>query len=458
MTDVLDVPVTHIDPNPDNPRHSLGDLRALVDSVKRQGIINPLTVRPNGADGTYQLVAGHRRLAAAIRADLTTVPVVVRADLGDEDSVALALVENLHRDDVDPVDEAHGYSQLKTFGWKQQDIAKAVGRSAGHVSKRLKLLELSDEVIKQVRAGELTVELAYEVATKSQKLGFDADSMATTLVAKHHPEDRAEALEEVVGDHKWMADADAFATNLQHQGFIRLAGEWDDPHFRHHFKPASKVAAPIDHWDAGGAQRLDVDVDEHRSEPCARFHVASRKYDPDEPLVARWWCIDPNRHMPQGDSPVKMSTPAQAKAREEEKRKEAAAELRAARRHRDAYIDRLFTDAAIAGGIDYDLVEDRAWQVLISRLDTHTAQKACGYLKLKPVETTQRGAGVEWQTEDYKAPLVIALTQDLGRTLLAITLAHGERLESSWSDSPQLDDHRGFLEDLGYRPDEELPL
>ena len=149
-----------------NVRTGLGDLDTLVESVREVGILTPVTVSGHGAngDGRWVLVAGYRRVAAAHKAGLSQVPALVTEVAGDDERLVAALVENLVREDLDPVDEARGFALLVEAGWSQGKVSRRVGRSKGHVSKRLRLLVLSPEVQERVRAGDITVEHAYQIS------------------------------------------------------------------------------------------------------------------------------------------------------------------------------------------------------------------------------------------------------------------------------------------------------
>jgi ParB family transcriptional regulator, chromosome partitioning protein len=127
----------------------------LADSVRVQGIVQPVVVRPL-EDGRYELVAGERRWRAARMAGLATVPAIVRPG-DDRDSLLIALVENVAREDLSPVDEARAYSVLQDeFGLSLGEVAEHVGRSKPAVSNRLRLLELPDDVLGLVERGRLT--------------------------------------------------------------------------------------------------------------------------------------------------------------------------------------------------------------------------------------------------------------------------------------------------------------
>jgi ParB/RepB/Spo0J family partition protein len=152
-----------------NNRRSLGDITELADSIRSVGLLQPLLVwkRPiNGAvtepKGYLHVIAGHRRLAASKQAGLTQVPVIV-VQQDEKLRMESLLVENLPRLDLDPLEEADGYKRLLELGLKQQDIAAKVGRSPAHVSKRLSLLELPDEVHQLVLSGKLHLVDALEL-------------------------------------------------------------------------------------------------------------------------------------------------------------------------------------------------------------------------------------------------------------------------------------------------------
>ena len=140
--------VADIHPNPRQPRRRFEPEAhaGLADSIKAQGVVQPVLVRPRAAGG-YELIAGERRWRAAREAGLETVPAVVRT-ADDRDSLLLGLVENVAREALSPVEEAHAYAVLvDEFGLSLGEIAERVGRSKPSVSNRLRLLELPDEVL-----------------------------------------------------------------------------------------------------------------------------------------------------------------------------------------------------------------------------------------------------------------------------------------------------------------------
>jgi ParB family transcriptional regulator, chromosome partitioning protein len=156
-TELVHLPVGSITANSRQPRKRLDPERIeeLAESVRAQGIVQPVVVRPL-PEGRYELIAGERRWRAARKAGLATVPALVRPS-DDRESLLLALVENVAREDLSPVDEARAYAVLvDEFGLSLGDLSEQVGRSKPAVSNRLRLLELPDDVIGLVERGQLS--------------------------------------------------------------------------------------------------------------------------------------------------------------------------------------------------------------------------------------------------------------------------------------------------------------
>ena len=165
------LPIYKVEPNPDQPRRNFDEeeLEALADSIREHGIIQPLTVRELNS-GYYQIIAGERRWRAARIAELSEVPVVI-IEADDKKAMELALIENLQRQDLNPVEEALGYrSLMEDHGLTQEEAAKRVGKSRPAVANALRLLSLCPEVLDKVRTGELTPGHARAVLTlKTEK-------------------------------------------------------------------------------------------------------------------------------------------------------------------------------------------------------------------------------------------------------------------------------------------------
>ncbi len=151
------VAIEFVKPNPRNPRKlfSDGDLEELAASIRERGIIQPLVVRARGVDN-YEIIAGERRWRAAQRAGLHEVPIVV-LDVSDAESLELAIIENVQRTDLNPIEEASGYQALlEEFDHTQDELAKIVGKSRSHVANTLRLLKLSQPVQAYVRSGKIS--------------------------------------------------------------------------------------------------------------------------------------------------------------------------------------------------------------------------------------------------------------------------------------------------------------
>jgi ParB family chromosome partitioning protein len=150
-----EIAVERITPSPFQPRRTFDEAKIdeLAGSIRNQGIIQPLVVRPKGDD--FELIAGERRWRAAIKAGLTRVPVVVR-EASDHEALQLALVENLQREDLNPIEEATGYRRLQEeFHWSQEVMAEKVGKSRPAIANALRLLTLPSEVQTEVVGGNL---------------------------------------------------------------------------------------------------------------------------------------------------------------------------------------------------------------------------------------------------------------------------------------------------------------
>lgn len=150
------LPIDRIKPNKDQPRKTFKpeELDELADSIRQNGILQPLLVRKR--DSFYEIVAGERRYQAAKAVGLEEVPVIIR-DISDEDVFKLALIENLQRSDLTPLEEARGYRQLiKEKGLTQEELARALSKSRSAITNTLRLLDLPDEVQKLVEDGNLT--------------------------------------------------------------------------------------------------------------------------------------------------------------------------------------------------------------------------------------------------------------------------------------------------------------
>lgn len=177
----VSLPISEIEPNRAQPRKQFDDeaLAELSASISQHGVLQPLLVRPV-AGGSYQLVAGERRWRASRMAGLTEVPVVIR-EMSDKEAAELALIENLQREDLNPMEEAMGYRTLmETYGLTQEETAKSVNKSRPAVANALRLLGLSEPVRAMVEDGRLSAGHARALVT----LGARQQQAAAETVVK----------------------------------------------------------------------------------------------------------------------------------------------------------------------------------------------------------------------------------------------------------------------------------
>ncbi|MDW8105091.1 MAG: ParB/RepB/Spo0J family partition protein [Armatimonadota bacterium] len=152
-----EIPVSSIVPNPDQPRKAMDaeSIQELAASIREHGVLQPIIVQPL-PDGRYQLIAGERRWRAARAAGLSTLPALVR-QVSDEERLEMALVENVQREDINPVDEAMAYRMLmERFGMTQEEVARKVGKSRTAVANTLRLLSLEREILDGLQEGKIT--------------------------------------------------------------------------------------------------------------------------------------------------------------------------------------------------------------------------------------------------------------------------------------------------------------
>jgi ParB family transcriptional regulator, chromosome partitioning protein len=172
------VPIEKIRPNPDQPRKRFdaAPLDDLIASIKEKGVLQPLIVRPVGDE--YEIVAGERRWRAAQQAQLHTLPVIVR-DFTDTEVLEVAIIENIQRADLNPMEEAAGYKQLMDrFGHTQEKMAEALGKSRSHIANLLRLLQLPERVQKHVMDGALSAGHARALITAD-----DPEALAAKVIA-----------------------------------------------------------------------------------------------------------------------------------------------------------------------------------------------------------------------------------------------------------------------------------
>tara|TARA_B100001057_G_scaffold146705_1_gene146696 strand:- start:1078 stop:1932 length:855 start_codon:yes stop_codon:yes gene_type:complete len=178
--------------NPYQPRQNFSEekLEELANSIKKNGIIQPIAVRPTKSDpGRFEIVAGERRWLAAQRAGLHEIPVTI-LDLSDVESLEVAIVENIQRDDLNPIEEARGYKRLnEEFKYDHESISKLMSKSRSHISNTLRLLTLPSDVIAMLEEGSLTSGQARPLIGIS-----NASSIAEEIVSKNYSARKVEYL------------------------------------------------------------------------------------------------------------------------------------------------------------------------------------------------------------------------------------------------------------------------
>ena len=186
------VSISDLSRNPYQPREHFSEekLEELAKSIKKNGIIQPIAVRPNKTEnGKYEIIAGERRWIAAQRAGLHEVPVII-LDLSDVESLEVAIVENIQRDDLNPVEEARGYKRLnEEFKYDHESISKLMAKSRSHVSNMLRLLTLPSDVVAMLEERSLTSGQARPLIGIS-----NASSIAEEIVSKNYSARKVEYL------------------------------------------------------------------------------------------------------------------------------------------------------------------------------------------------------------------------------------------------------------------------
>lgn len=190
--ELMDLEMAMVVPTEAQPRQSFKEdtIKELAESIEKNGLLQPIVVRPMDG-GKYQIIAGERRYRAFKKLDRTMIPAIVR-DYEDEEVDKLQLVENVQREDLNPYDEAIAYLKLKEkYGLKQDDIAKAVGKSRPYISNMTRLLSLEDEILEMLKKGEITVshaKLILSLDTKEERLKLAHKIKDAGLTVRHTEE------------------------------------------------------------------------------------------------------------------------------------------------------------------------------------------------------------------------------------------------------------------------------
>lgn len=318
---VQTIPLDQVSPNALNIRRDLGDLDELADSIKSLGLLEPLVVAP-AADSGYVLIAGHRRYAAAGKADLTEATCIVRDDLvGDAEQIEAMLVENLQRVDITPVEEAAAYQQLIAFpGINIQTIAKKTGRSVATIKERLAIGKLPEPVRARVHSGTITLK------------------DAATLADWQNTDDYGR-LERAVGTPTFAHEVAGAARRREVRRTIeRTRKELDAAKVKVIEAPEQawwgSKERPLSHLQNSNATK--VSDDEHAKQKC---HAAViNAYDGTATLI----CLDPSKHYPNGNQPDPRSVRSAEQEAERDKQRLADEQLQVGRTVRDTLLQEIY--------------------------------------------------------------------------------------------------------------------
>jgi ParB family chromosome partitioning protein len=253
------IPIEFITRNPRNPRRLFteGDLEDLTQSIREHGIVQPVVVRPaKDSPGHYELIAGERRWRAAQRAGLATVPVIVR-EVDDRVALELAIIENVQRADLNPIEEGMGYQQLiDDHEYTQADLAQVIGKSRSHVANTLRLLKLPDSVRDMITNGSLSA------------------GHARTLITAEDPSALAE---KIIRDGLSVRQAEALAQDGGKPSAVKRKvepGEGKDADTKALEKLLSDVMGmrvSVNHVNNGGDVRIHYTTLEQLDEICQRL-------------------------------------------------------------------------------------------------------------------------------------------------------------------------------------------
>lgn len=225
------MPIDLLKASPNNPRKTFAeaDLDDLANSIREKGLLQPIVVRPV-ANNEYEIVAGERRWRAAQRAGIHDVPVLIR-DLTDGEALEIALIENIQRTDLNPLEEARAYGLLlEQFNYTQQQLADSLGKSRSHIANTLRLLNLPEAVRVQIEAGKLTAGHARalvatdspaELAAQIIKLGLsvrEAENLAREAASPRKPKARPEKDADTKALEKLVSEAVGLKIEITHKG------------------------------------------------------------------------------------------------------------------------------------------------------------------------------------------------------------------------------------------------
>ena len=269
------VPIEYVRANPKNPRKLFSDaeLSELSASIKERGIIQPIVVRARGADN-FEIIAGERRWRAAQRANLHEVPIVV-LDVTDGEALELAIIENVQRTDLNPLEEATGYQSLANeFSHSQDDIAKIVGKSRSHIANTMRLLRLPETVKAYINSGKLTAGHARALINHT-----DPEAVAREIVEKGLNVRQVEAL----GQEQAAASGKKIGTRAR----VSANKSTDTLALEKRLSDALGLTVDIDHRSQGGVLRVRYRSLDQLDEVIRRLESGPASGDDAGPRVRR---------------------------------------------------------------------------------------------------------------------------------------------------------------------------
>lgn len=251
------VPIEFIGPNPRNPRRSFGEaeLVDLAQSIREHGVVQPVIVRPAKEAGRFELIAGERRWRASQRAGLAEIPVIIR-DVSDRVALELAIIENVQRADLNPLEEAQGYQQLvDEHDYTQADLANVIGKSRSHVANTLRLLKLPDVIRDMLSEGQLSAGHARTLVTAADPVGL-AKRIIQGGLSVRQAEALAQQPAQVAPETKSRAPVDKDADTLALEKLLT---------------DVTGLKVAISHKDRGGEIRIAYKTLEQLDELCRRL-------------------------------------------------------------------------------------------------------------------------------------------------------------------------------------------
>ncbi len=431
---VRSIPLDKLRPAEDNFDRHEGDVSELAETIKTVGVLEPLIVVAR--NGSFDIVAGSRRYAAAKLAGEKAVPAIVREQLDERTLREIRLIENLQRQDLAALEEAESYKGLIDLGFTQTELAARVGRSQGHISKRLALLELPEKAKNKLHSGGITVAEAVEL-TKLVKPGIISPRYLEEAVndIQSGGYDAADAVRHQLRERTRDDKAAQAKRELKDKGVAIVAwpkhGSWwsrkERPlkggHYGIHHDPVPLTAA------------------EHANEPC---HAATV----DSVGVVHYLCTKPSRHKTKGRGKA-QATEKERAARSE--RRTHLAELRAANEDRNEFIKKLLQRKVARADALEMLVFSIAAKEAGDSLYYRAAELACSWLGIK------LPAAKPYSYESSQAAVKLAAfadrsDDDVARVGLAMALAFVEEEigRDYWEAGDRLNGHFNFLENKGY--------